>query len=162
MKYCKLCNGEMPSQTSGSADMGVVCDSCASRLSGTAADRALLESLNVPVLLMQGNPRQVVTANTQALQLFAKDVAEVEGHRGGEVFNCIHSFSDAGCGKDVNCENCIIKNAIVDTFVTATAHNVATTLQIKRADDPTPRLLQVSTEKVGEYALVTIEKFTDN
>lgn len=163
MKYCKLCNGEMPSpQASEAAGTSVLCASCTSRLSGTTSDRALLESLNVPVLLMQGNPRQVVTANTQALQLFAKEVVEVEGHRGGEVFNCVHSFTEAGCGKDVNCENCIIKNAIVDTFVTATAHNVSTTLQIKRADGLTPHLLQVSTEKVGEYALVTIEKFADN
>jgi len=69
----------------------------------------LLETIDVPVLLMQGNPRQVVTANQKALALFEKKPKDVEGHRGCQVFDCIHSFTEAGCGKDANCEDCNIK-----------------------------------------------------
>lgn len=58
----------------------------------------LLEAIDAPILLMQGNPRQVVSANKRALELFGKALREVENHRGGQVFDCVHSFTEAGCG----------------------------------------------------------------
>jgi transcriptional regulator of aromatic amino acid metabolism len=70
-----------------------ICDGCAAQVS---ANSMLLESIDAPVLLMQGNPRQVITANKKALELFGKELHEVENHRGGEVFDCIHSFTEAG------------------------------------------------------------------
>jgi uncharacterized metal-binding protein len=129
-----------------------------------AADKAnyseWLESIDAPVLLMQGNPRQVVTANKRALKLFGKELLEVEGHRGGQVFDCVHAFTEEGCGKDSHCEGCKIRDAIIDTFTTATPHNgVSTSLQIKKADATLNCLLQVATEKVGDLTLVRIERF---
>jgi hypothetical protein len=109
---------------------------------------------------MQGSPRQVVTANRKALALFGKELHEVENHRGGQVFDCVHSFTEAGCGMDVNCEDCKIKNAIVDTFTTANPHHgVSTELPIKKADSTRSYVLQVSTEKVGDLALVRVERY---
>lgn len=121
-----------------------------------------LDAIAEPVLLMQGNPRQVVTANTRALTLFGKALQEVEGHRGGQVFDCVHSFTEAGCGKDVNCEHCAIKGAIVDTFTTGMPHEaVAVTLPVRKAGASGYRILQVSTEKIGDLALVRIERYDD-
>jgi hypothetical protein len=120
----------------------------------------LLESIAEPVLLMQGNPRQVITVNKKALALFGKKLSEVEDKRGGQVFDCLHSFSEAGCGKDINCEHCKIKEAIVDTFNTGEPHSgVSTPLQIKNSDGIKTYQLQVSTEKVGDLALVRVERY---
>jgi hypothetical protein len=119
-----------------------------------------IEAVDAPILLMQGNPRQVVTANKKALQLFEKELREVEGHRGGQVFDCIHAFTEDGCGKDSNCEGCKVRDAIIDTFTTANPHNgVSTSLQIKKANESMTYVLQVSTEKVDDLALVKIERF---
>lgn len=119
-----------------------------------------IEAVDAPILLMQGNPRQVVTANRRALELFEKELHDVEGHRGGQVFNCVHAFTEDGCGKDSNCEGCKIRDAIRDTFTTAKPHNgVSTALQIKKADETVTYVLQVSTEKVGHLGLVRIERF---
>lgn len=119
-----------------------------------------LEGFAGPVLLMQGNPRQVVSANRQALALFGKKLPEVEDHRGGEIFDCVHAFTEAGCGKDVDCADCPIKNAIVDTFASGRPHHgVAATLQVKKAAGNEYRVVQVSTEKIGELALVRIERY---
>jgi len=101
--------------------------------------RESLEAIETPVLLMQGNPRQVVTANQRARDLFRKELHEVEGRRGGQVFDCVHSFTDAGCGKDVNCEDC----------------------KIRKAEGTMTYVLQVSTEKAGDLALVRIERYED-
>lgn len=125
-----------------------------------SSNSVLLESIDAPVLLMQGNPRQVTTANRKALELFGKELHEVENHRGGEVFDCVHSFTEAGCGKDVNCENCKIKNAIIDTFITANSQDgVSTQLSIKKPTGTRTFVLQVSTEKVGDLALVRIDRY---
>lgn len=109
---------------------------------------------------MQAEPRQIVTANKSACELFNKDLSEIEGYRGGQVFDCIHSFTEAGCGKDENCQDCTIKKAVVDTFASGQSHrNIQTILAIKKHDEINPFDLQVSTEKIGEYVLLTIDKY---
>lgn len=120
----------------------------------------LLEAIDGPVLLLQSNPRQVVTANRPALALFGKELREVEGHRGGQVFDCVYSFTEAGCGKDPGCEECPLKNAIVDTFTSGRSYQgVAATLQVKKVGGNEYRIVQVSTEKIGELALVRVERY---
>ena len=128
--------------------------------SGELNYREWIRAIDAPILLMQGNPRQVVSANRRALELFEKELREVEGLRGGQVFDCVHAFTEAGCGKDRNCEGCKIRDAIIDTFTTGEPHNnVSTSLQIKKANGIMTHVLQVSTEKVGDLALVKIECF---
>lgn len=161
-QICSLCRQEMavPSQASEYAITHGICEACLSRVPGASGYGALLEAIDAPVLLMQGSPRQVVTVNARALELFEKELAEVEAHRGGQVFDCVHSFTAAGCGRDVNCENCTIKHAIVDTFDTAVPrHTASAVLQVKRNGGIESRTIQVSTEKLGDLALVRIESF---
>ena len=122
--------------------------------------QAIVNSLQFPTLLMQAEPRQVVTANKKACELFNKELSEIEGYRGGQVFDCIHSFTEAGCGLDKNCEGCKIKNAVVDTFASGKPHaNVQTVLNIKKQEDTMPYAMVVSTEKVGKFVLITVVKY---
>ncbi len=119
----------------------------------------MLEAIDQPVLLLQEHPRQVVAGNLRALELFGK--TRVAGLRGGEVFDCLHSFSDGGCGRNAHCEPCTIKSAIVDTLTTCRPHHdVSATLQVKKADGIRPYALQLSTEKTGDMALVRIERYS--
>ena len=123
----------------------------------------ILNSRQLPSLLMQAEPRQVVTANKQARELFHKGLSEIENLRGGQVFDCIHSFTEKGCGLDENCEDCKIKGAVVDTFASGNPHNnVETVLDIKKQDMPTtPYAMIVSTEKVGDFVLITVLKYDE-
>ena len=123
--------------------------------------REQMESIEEPVLLMQGNPRQVVTANRKALELFGKPLDGVEAHRGGEVFDCLHSFSEAGCGKDVNCEPCPIRKAIVATFETGEPHSASAELPVRKAGAGKTYVLQVRARKVGELAVVRIDRYAE-
>jgi hypothetical protein len=122
--------------------------------------QAIMKSRQMPTLLMQAEPRQVVTANQSACQLFSKDLSEIEGCRGGQVFDCIHSFTEAGCGLDENCEDCKIKNAVVDTFASGNSYaNVQTVLDIKKQHEIIPYAMVISTEKTGEFVLITVIKY---
>ncbi len=124
---------------------------------------AFLNSIDAPILLMQSDPRQVRTANKKACDLFKKDLSQIEGHRGGEVFDCIHAFTKAGCGKDKNCEDCKIKNSVVDTFTNGKSYDgISTVLEIKKNNSLRPYNLQVSIEKVGDLALIRIDKYEKN
>lgn len=115
-----------------------------------------------PTLLMQSDPRQVVTANKLACEIFNKDLSQIEAHRGGQVFDCLHSFSKEGCGIDENCNDCIVKDAVVDTLTTGNSNkDVAAVLDIKKNEITVPHEIQLSTKKVGDYATITIHKFKE-
>ena len=120
----------------------------------------IVNSRPKPTLLMQPEPRVVVTANKEARALFNKSLAEIEGQRGGQVFDCIHSFTEKGCGLDENCKDCKVKGAVLDTFATGTPHdNVKTILDIKKEDGTIPYAIVVSTEAVGDFVLLTVVKY---
>jgi transcriptional regulator of aromatic amino acid metabolism len=142
---------------------GMTCDSCVRNFhtaSGAATLKKLVDAIDAPLLVMQGEPRQVFTANKKALELFSKELDQVEDHRGGQVFNCIHAFSKAGCGKDINCQPCRIKNAIVETLTTdRQCNDISAVLDIKRDAGTNPYVLQISTKKIGSMALVRIHKY---
>jgi len=122
--------------------------------------KTVLTPFETPTLLMQSAPRQVVTANKKACELFGKNVSQMEGQKGGQVFDCVHSYTEDGCGKDHNCEKCKIKNAVIETFSTGKAHfGVQTVLDIKRHDKITPYNMNVSTERAGDFVLVSISRY---
>jgi hypothetical protein len=163
LNTCKVCEKRLSTAdtTDHSAHTGILCTSCIEKIQNNEKRTALLESFDMPVLLMQANPRQVVTANNRALEVFGKQLNQVEGHRGGEVFDCIHSFTDAGCGKDINCEGCRIKDAIINTFETGCAHTeIQTELTIRNHSDTEEiRDIQISTQIVGKLTFVSIDHF---
>jgi len=123
---------------------------------------AILNSSQKPALLMQAEPRVVVAANKIARRLFNKSLSEIEAHRGGQVFDCIHSFSEKGCGQDEHCEDCKIKRAVLDTFDTGEPHeNVETTLDIKKKEKIMPYAMVVTTEKTGNFVLITVVQYEE-
>jgi hypothetical protein len=156
---CPACQSPIrpvePSQTPAAG----LCETCLAVLSSGKRDEAreVLEAINAPVLLMQPEPRQVFTANKQALALFCRTLEEAERRRGGEVFGCVHSFSREGCGKDAHCGDCKIKAAIVSGF--AGPASAVSTLMIRRGGGDAPHVLAVSVEQTGSYALARIERF---
>ena len=122
--------------------------------------QAIVDSRSLPSLLMQAEPRVVVAANKSARDLFNKGQSEIEGHRGGQVFDCIHAFSEKGCGLDENCEDCRIKGAVLDTFASGNPHdNVETVLDIKKQENTVPYAMIISTEAVGNFVLITVLKY---
>ena len=122
--------------------------------------RIFVNTFALPTLLMQAEPRQVVTANKKACALFGKGLSQIENHRGGQVFDCVNAFTEAGCGKDTNCDDCTIKSAVVKTFATGKSHfGVQTILDIQKGDEITPYALHVTTEKSGDFVVITIDKY---
>jgi PAS domain S-box-containing protein/putative nucleotidyltransferase with HDIG domain len=80
---------------------------------------------NNPVLLvLLDENRQIVNANIAASNLAGSGIEEIVGVRGGEAFGCLNSLDDPkGCGFGPNCNNCNIRNTVMDTFRTGKYHN---------------------------------------
>ncbi len=141
---------------------GGICRSCLQKLTSRPGEygTTFLSHFDSPILLMQPDPRKVCNANRSACDLFGKDLFRIQEHRGGEVFDCVHSFTEEGCGKDMHCEDCRIRNTIVETFTTGKAFNrVAATLEIRKGGEISAYRMVISTEKVGSLALLRIDCF---
>ena len=160
---CKTNAVDEPEQTSVRNITGGVCKSC-NRSFNTSSTAAILKTLadaiDAPVLVMQAEPRQVYTANRKALELFNKGLDRIEKHRGGQVFDCVYAFTEAGCGKDVHCQQCKIKNAIVETLSTGRPYkDISALLDIKTSTGTSTYTVQISTEKIGDMALVRMDQY---
>lgn len=161
-QVCNLCKAELDDkQSSVFFITNGICSSCRKDfLKNADSLREFLDRFEAPILLMQSDPRQVRTANQKACSLFEKELSQIEGCRGGQVLGCVHSCTESGCGLDVNCQDCKIKNAVVETFATGKSFKgVSTSLEIKKNNEINAYVLEISTEKVGDLALVRIDQY---
>lgn len=167
-QICTLCKTNEVDEHEQSSARNItvgVCSSC-NRIFNTSSSaatlKALSDAIDAPVLVMQAEPRQVYTANSKALELFKKELDRIEKHRGGQVFDCVHAFTEAGCGKDVHCRSCKIKNAIVETLSTGQpCKGVSALLDIRKSTGTSTYTVQLSTEKIGDMALIRIDQYND-
>ncbi len=157
---CRYCGSELAALQDAFVTGGL-CAACADDVLSTLQNtQRFIDSLGEPILFMQGDPRLVLAANQRAGALFGKDPGQMRGLRGGQVFDCIHSLSDLGCGLDPNCQDCKIKTAVVETFTQKkSSARIYTILDIVREKQTTPYHLEVSTEPLGEFALIRIDRF---
>lgn len=162
-RWCGLSFSSTPEESAGFIVSGGSCPSCSDILFKSLDKvkiREAIEPIDEPVLVLQADPRLVFTANSKATGVFNKQLSRMEGFRGGQVFDCTQSFTEAGCGKDISCENCKIKQMIVDTLSTGNSFKSdKIPLDVKRGDIIIPFVLQISTEKTGDLALVRIDTY---
>lgn len=158
---CRYCRCRLEKSVPQFVTRGL-CQSCAGIITRSRRRAAaFIDSLEVPLLFLQGNPRQIVTANHWARDLFTKELSEIEGKRGGQVFDCVNAFTELGCGLDPGCADCLVKSAVVDTLESGRSyHAVSTTLAIRRPDRVDPHDIVFATERIGTHALLRIDCFT--
>ncbi len=157
---CKTCRAKLPANES--LITNGMCKTCVSTLVDHEGEpqRTFLDSFDAPLLLMQPEPRRVRTANRSACAVFGKDLSRIEGFRGGEVFDCEYAFTEAGCGLDGHCQDCRIRNTVVETFKTGKSFaGVSAVLNIKSDNEFRPYSMTITTESVGHLALVRIDRF---
>jgi PAS domain S-box-containing protein len=75
---------------------------------------------NIPaILLIVDRDRRVREVNGMATKFARRPADEMRGLRGGEALRCLHSLDDPrGCGFGLSCENCTVRNALLETFNT--------------------------------------------
>ena len=115
---CAYCNKNLspPDGDDDKISHGV-CTSCYNHVKATMGVdlREFLNMLDHPVLLVDHDVR-VLTSNWKARQMAGKVIRDVEGHLGGEVFECENATLPDGCGKTIHCSACVIRNAVNEVY----------------------------------------------
>ncbi len=87
---------------------------------------ALLAAIyrNAPLVLMVvDSERRVQQVNGFAAQFAGRDAEEMLNLRGGEALRCLHALDDPkGCGFGEYCQECVIRNTVLDTLETGATH----------------------------------------
>ena len=155
--WCKkdLDNHQPPSGDETPISHGL-CPECAFhiRASGGMLLQSFLDGLKAPIVLVDGDG-VVVTANGEARAMLGKTSIQINGFRGGEVFECEYAYLPEGCGSTVHCSGCTIRNTVMDTLQSGKSHEKTPAYLNQREAGRIAFL--ISTEKVGDYVLLRVD-----
>ena len=166
-RKCAWCNQEIGQKESihksEAAITHGICEECTKKvlleLGEDLSD--FLDSLKAPIVLVD-KMGTIKTANKQAQTFFEKDLSQIEGFKGGEVFECMYAELPEGCGNTIHCSGCTIRNTVMDTFQTGKCNiNIPAYLNTKTSDDYTKIAYFISTERVAGIVLLRIDKDRD-
>jgi PAS domain-containing protein len=86
------------------------------QMSNEALLRQLLDAMPSYVFLVDRD-LSILDYNAAAGAFLNASPQEILGHRGGNVFHCLHSRDvPAGCGHGPYCENCVIRRSVKEAF----------------------------------------------
>ncbi|MHC1755112.1 MAG: ATP-binding protein [Methanosarcina sp.] len=88
------------------------------------------------------------------------------GLLGGELFSCVNSFEDGGCGKNPYCVGCFVRNTVMHTFQTSkNVYKKEGKFTIRVDNQPLERFLVISTTFISPdnqpKVLLTVDDVTD-
>ncbi len=160
---CSFCNAELrppefPDEKEELISHGL-CRACLEK-SMSKYGRGLdefLENFSEPVLVVDQNGR-AITANRAGRQVTGKELDQIEGYLGGEIFGCLHAQEDGGCGETIHCLSCVIRNTVVETYRTGTSHHRVPACQdLDTVSGPRTTRFIISTEKIDHAVLLRID-----
>lgn len=74
---------------------------------------------NAPISMMIINKeRRIENINDSGIKAARRKKEELIGLFGGEALSCVNSFKGDGCGKNEECNKCLLRNAVMNTFIT--------------------------------------------
>ena len=147
-------------QTQGLVTHGL-CVDCAHRFFAEMGMPLMeyIERLEAPILVVDASGT-VRAANRRVRKLLQKDMAAIEGHKGGEVFECAHAGLPGGCGRTIHCSGCAIRRTVMDTFETGQSRLRVPAYLKRRAHNHLEEIqLLISTEKVDGAVLLRVDSF---
>lgn len=79
---------------------------------------------NAPIIMMLVDKEsRIRKINDYGAKLADSSTSDLIGLRGGEALRCLHHLDDPkGCGYGPYCEECIMRNTVLDTFETGNPH----------------------------------------
>jgi hypothetical protein len=119
---------------------------------------SFLNSLDVPIVLVN-QAGTIVNANSQAKTRLGRELPEIKGYRGGEVFECAYARLPEGCGNTLHCSGCTIRKTVMQTYATGKSFlKVPATLNKNTPEEPERVNLLISTEKLADLVLLRIDR----
>ncbi|MEW5736158.1 MAG: PAS domain-containing protein [Thermodesulfobacteriota bacterium] len=165
LRICAWCGAKLSNSPGGTAEPSDypithgICPPCADNLvfqAGVDLGR-YLDSLEVPVVVVDGDA-VVQTANDAARAMLGKELARIEGRRGGDVFECSYARLPGGCGRTEHCSACAIRRSVTETLETGKAKSMVEAYLNQDSEEGAIRhRLIISTEKVGGVVFLRVD-----
>ncbi len=146
---------ERPSKHDSPVSHGI-CESCAFHLQAARgiSFQRFLDALGVSIIIVVEDA-VVLGANKQAQEMLEKVPSEIEGFKGGEVFECGYALLPDGCGRTKHCSGCTIRNTVMDTMSSGESHiRTPVTLNHREAGELP---FHITTEKVRKVVMLNID-----
>ena len=157
--HCKLGTIEESQSASERISHGI-CPTCIKENFYDCGEKLtdFLDDIPVPICVIS-NDRRVRYTNTAGQQLLGKEMQQIYGRVGGEVFRCSYAHLPEGCGKSIHCHSCTINQLVSETAVTGEAfHQVGAYLDMDGLSGIETVKLLISTEKIGPYVFLRIDQ----
>jgi hypothetical protein len=136
-----------------------MCPRCQAAFLGGPGPVSLKEfvgGFEFPVILV-GPDTELLEANHEALRLVRKGLEEVRGQLAGEVLECIYAKHPGGCGRQVHCKACAIRNSVTTTHKTGNSLTDVDSYQEIMTEDGLKTVhLKISTVKRADSVLLKI------
>lgn len=165
---CSWCNKTIRTDSSSSSTDNVIthgiCDECVIKIlwPNNPALLDFLDGLDAPVVVISSSGC-VTSANKSARDILQKELPDLEGFQGGNVFECTFAKLPEGCGKTLHCDGCTIRNTVMDTMQTGKSHLcIPAGLSRGTTDDCHEIQLLISTEKVGDVVMLRIDRVSED
>ena len=71
-----------------------------------------LDHLDAPVVIVDSDAN-VTAANISARGMLGKELDQIIGNPGGNVFECEYAYLPEGCGKTIHCSACTIRKRVI-------------------------------------------------
>jgi hypothetical protein len=159
--YCKSLIGFIPEEDDPSEKISHgICLSCTPRIfAGTGASFSnFLDRFEVPLFVI-GPDTCLVDANALGKKLVGKELAQIQGRSGGEVFECMYAELPGGCGETIHCKSCTVRKAVTETAATGHARfKIPAYMDLGDLINNKSVHFLISTEKVGEMVLLRIDE----
>jgi hypothetical protein len=157
---CSFCNTIISPGTSPGAPVSHgICTSCYDRILVAHGFniRKFLDMLDAPVFLVDADVN-ILAANSRAIALVKKPVAEIHGNICGKVLACINAPVPDGCGKTRFCPDCTFRNTVSETYATGHAVTRRPAVLHRKAGDTDETVgFLVSTRKDRDVVLLRLE-----
>jgi len=116
-------------------------------------------------MIIVDQERRVRKVSDAILDFTGRKEEEILGLRGGEALRCAYHIDDPkGCGFGTTCENCTVRNTVLDTIETGNSHQKVEAKLSFIGDEVEERTLLVSTTLLDlpdKRVLVFIEDITE-
>lgn len=165
--WCRKCYDNKPSlahSDNSQLDSHGICPKCASHFAqggNRVSFHSWLDDINTPVLVVDHEGR-TDRANKSARQFLGKDLPQIQGKLGGDVFECIYARQPEGCGKTEHCSTCDIRYAVETTFQTQEPQSGIRAVLYQELSDGTRKvlILTISTRVWFNLVLLKVDEIT--
>jgi PAS domain S-box-containing protein len=138
-------------------------DDRATALDGLAQE--IFEAYPAPTLIVDGEVR-LLMANRAARALIGReaDVAPLPA-AAGEALRCVRSFGPRGCGRQQECESCVVRSSVKRALASGAVHRARTFMRVRGEGGDAEVCLLVTTSPVRHdrttRVVLTLENVSD-